>query len=103
MRLKAAVVRKATKTRDDKRSAMYSPKAFEKIKKRVLDPNQSNEDPMPSPTVKRARTASYSPLVIDDDLNMDHTSGGNCSPKKHTLSQKYCDYNNGNVSSGYNF
>jgi hypothetical protein len=70
MRLKAAVVRKATKTRDDKRSAMYSPKPFEKIKKRVLDPNQSNEDPMPSPTVKRARTASYSPLVNLNNAHM---------------------------------
>ena len=30
-------------------------------------------------------------------------SGGNFSMNNHTLSQHYCDYNNGDVSSGYVF
>ena len=46
---------------------------------------------------------SYYPLVIYDDLKMFNMSGGNCSLNKHTLSQQYCDSNNGDVSSGYGF
>ena len=46
---------------------------------------------------------SYSPLVIDDDLNMGDMSGGNYYLKNHTLSQQYCDSNNSDGSSGYAF
>ena len=42
-------------------------------------------------------------MVVDDDLNMGNMSGGNCSLNNHTLSQQYCDYDNGDVSSGYLF
>ena len=45
----------------------------------------------------------YSPLVIDDDLNMGDTSGGNVSLNNHTISKKYCNTNNGDVRSGYGF
>ena len=34
---------------------------------------------------------------------MFNMSGGNCSLNNHTLSQQYCDSNNGDVGSGYGF
>ena len=47
--------------------------------------------------------SSYYTLVIDDNLNMGAMSGGNCSLTNHTISQQYCDYNNGDVSIRYVF
>ena len=44
---------------------------------------------------------SYSPLVIDDDWNMGDIIGVIFSMNNHTLSQHYCNSNNGDVSSGY--
>ena len=51
-------------------------------------------------------TGEYSycyPLVIDDDLNMNYMSGGNCSLNNHSLSQQYHDSNNGDVTRVYGF
>ena len=45
----------------------------------------------------------FTPLIINDDLNMDDKSCGNYSTKNYTISQHKCDYNNGDVSSGYVF
>ena len=47
--------------------------------------------------------SSYSSLVIGDDLNLGEMSGENFSLDNHTLSQHYCDSNNGGMSSGYVF
>ena len=47
--------------------------------------------------------SNYFPLVIDDYFIMCDRSGGNCYMSNHTLSQKYFDSNNGDVSSGYGF
>ena len=47
--------------------------------------------------------SSYSPLVNDDDLKMSDMSCGYFSLKNHTLSQQYCDSNDSDVGSGYDF
>jgi len=55
--LKDAVGRKVTKTREEARQALYSPRAFVKTKKRLFEvPDTSYEEPVPSSFVKRART-----------------------------------------------
>ena len=46
---------------------------------------------------------SYSTLVVDDNLEMGDMSGGNCYLENNTLYQQYCDSNNGDVISGYDF
>ena len=46
---------------------------------------------------------SFTPLVINYDLHMYENSCGCCYKNNHTLSQNYCDSNNGDVSSGYVF
>ena len=63
-------------------------------------PNEKSNEELPAII---GDDSYYSPLVIDDDLNMGDASSGNYSLNNHTLSQQYRDSNNGDVSSGYDF
>ena len=45
--------------------------------------------------------SSFSTFNIYDDLNVGDMSCGNCYNDNDTQSQWDCDYNNGDVSSGY--
>ena len=68
-------------------------------KRKAIPEGKSNEE-LPAPN---GDDYSYSPLVIDDDLNMVDMSAGNFTLNNHTHSQQYYDPNNDVVSNGYSF